>query len=353
MSTFPPRSQQWFNERAAKMRAAKVAKAEIRSASLAPSVPAKRGPGRMKGDKVIRLALNEEKTLAEAVAPILLKQGISFLPETNDRAGSEFLVSALRTGQVTGLRPERRKTIKGRNSFGRHFYQELKAQLKLGLRARTAANGTHGQLPAPTMAPAPAPITPGPVVPLITNQVMQSAVSIHEAPTEFLVATLVARLFKSLEKNGSPELEKKVSELREFNELITSELSELRKQLEALTPTLRHTPSITPFPPQEKPAVKLPRVAILGCRKEQFDFIEYEAKKLGLNLDLRHFDQDQKPVYFQADYAISMRWVRHHWDDHTKESVPAGRYVFLRGGMGQAVVQLREWFDPQFAKASA
>lgn len=353
MSTVP-HSREWYAERCAKMRAAKEAKKGPPTTTPAiASLVAE--PGRVIKRRLSyrRWSSAEAASVAVATAGHLLKQGIHFLPDPSDRIGSQFLLESIRRGQTDVLPPERRRVeIKHRAGISKVFWHELRQALKKPMPAATPAphqNGTNGHAPV-----APAPEVAAPVAAKPEPTPVHTVLSVGDASTELLVATLVGRLFRLLEKNTPPvqlgEIERKVEEQRQFGELITAELSEIRKQVEALTPQLKlplfpAQDTATPFEPEQQ--ARLPRVAILGCRKDQFDVIQHEVEKRGLKLDLKYYDQDQKPVSFTADYAISMRWVRHHWDDHVKAGVPRGQFTFIRGGVGQVIMQLEAWFTKE------
>jgi hypothetical protein len=92
-------------------------------------------------------------------------------------------------------------------------------------------------------------------------------------------------------------------------------------------------------------AVKAPVVAVLGCRKYEFDYIVAGAKAAGLpKIDFRFYDQDTSPTPFRADYAITLKFMNHGWDAQCKNGVPDGNYKFSNGGVSTAIKQLETWF---------
>lgn len=360
--SFTPRTPEWYAERCAKMRNAKAAKSESKPAPAAP--PAAPGlaaaPAREIKRRIgyVRWSMEEIEKVAKLAAHYLLNQGIHFIPDPYDRTGNQFLLQAIQRAQGEVLPAERRRGfIKQRQGISDAFWKELKTCLKqgLGLPLHFVSGNGHKPAVAPT---APATVPPSPEYhpdAAADSTTVQTVLSVGDAPTELLVSTLINRLFRLMEKNSAPvkvtELERQLEERRQYDEMIMAELSELRKQVEALTPQLKlPLDTMTPFPKREV-AEKLPRVAILGCRKDQYDVIAHEVEKLGIKLDLRHYDQDARPVPVNADWSVTLRWVRHHWDDQL--NVPRGQSTFVRGGVGQAVQQLQQWFAPQTVKVTA
>jgi hypothetical protein len=132
------------------------------------------------------------------------------------------------------------------------------------------------------------------------------------------------------------------AELKEMNSLILEEVEGLRKRVETSEEHMRTLDK------QERKVngqerAKLPVVAILGCRKDEFDIIAKRTEERGLKVELRHYEQDTKPRPIAADYAISMKFISHMWDDHISVCVKRGNYTHLRGGMNQVVTQMEAW----------
>ncbi len=344
-----PRSPEWYAQRCAKMRQAKQAKVTPKSETPAPSLAAKPEREIQRRPSYKRWGEMEIRQVAQAVARLLIKQGIHFIPDESDRRGSQFLIQAIRSAQEEVLPPERRRIFRQRKGLADKFWYQVKKCLRATSTAPlppVETNGHAASAPIPPVAP-PKASEPAPG---------QALLAVGDAPTALLISTLVTRLFEHLEKSSAPvktqELERQLEERRQYDEMMMAELSELRKQVEALTPQLKlPLGTLTPFPKAEEPVKKGPRVAILGCRKDQFDVIANEIGKMGLQLDLRHYDQDARPVPVHADWAITLRWVRHHWDDQLH--VPNGQRTFIRGGVGQAVQQLESWFRPLSRKVAA
>lgn len=343
-----PRTPEWYAERAAKMRAAKAEKAKDPVAYVATHPKERRGS--KPGVKKIKWSFDEIATVTAATAPFLIKQGIHYLPDKSDRTGSGFLLEAIKRGQEV-LPAERRRfgaTFTSRNRFPTRFWDKLKLALK---------HAPHQLVPSPAVteaqtngqhAPAPAPEAQTPPSASQAWSVTAITEGLGSTPTQHLVSELVSRLFRMLETKSAPmqleEIQRTLEERRKYDELLTEEMAELRKQVEALT-RFRPVPVASDGTSEhEQERSKLPRVAVLGMFKDQFDVVQHEASKLGIAAELRFYDKEQKPREVNADYAISGRWVNHSWLDQVKRGVPHSKIAFFRGGVGQAISQLLVWF---------
>ena len=65
----------------------------------------------------------------------------------------------------------------------------------------------------------------------------------------------------------------------------------------------------------------------------------------GLEIDFRFYDPDASPHRIKADYALGLKCTNHAWVAQAKEGVPGGNYVFVPGGAGMAINQLKTWFQ--------
>lgn len=250
---------------------------------------------------------------------------------------------------------ERRRLLRSRFNLGDGFYACLKKALK---NPKPQSGFPNGAAPAAQDEPAPAPVLSPTIVAATSGALLaKSPASLDELPTEALVSALVMRLMRGLERQGSAvnptALEQRMKEQEQFAELLTAELADVKKEMEAMRPNLREPIIETPVEAPKPEPGKIHRVAILGCRKDQFDIINEEAKEQKLPVELRHYEQDSHLRRVGEEWAISLRWIKHAWEDQVKQTVPKGQYIFLRGGVMAAVQQLRVWFAPEIPQSES
>lgn len=312
----------------------------------------------------------ELDVIAGHSAHYLLRNGIFILPEKHDRVGLGFLIPAVQDA-VKHLPKERRKLVEFRAQVSPKLQKALKIALKAGGKKMQA------QAPAlPQNAPESKPVAPAVTASAGTNghdhkvitmpglppqpkdeqhEIRPYATELEHATNEQLLSVLLARLFRSLEKKDDghrvAELERIVKDQQAYQELLTSEMADMRNDLRQLQPQLTMAPieehSIAQVALDTK---KAPRVAVVGGREDTFNFIVQGAEEAGMKLDFRYYDMYQKPHDFRADYCLQLRWAGHDWDKKVKDAIPSGRREFVRGGISQALTQLLLWF-PQHAQA--
>lgn len=323
--------------------------------------PSKRYASTKTSGKHVVWTTPELEIIAEHCAAQMLKQGIFIVPEKHDRVGLSFLISAFQEG-VKHLPRERRRLVEARAGVQRHL-PYIKSALRKGAKKlpQESIVKTEAQpvpIPAAQIKEAPAEVIHfhGGKTPEPNNT--ETHVD-GDMSTEQLVAMLVGRILRTLEKPRESakvaELEQKIKEQQEYQEMITTEMAELRARVDQSTNT-----QFTMKPIEEaalaQPEAKEIRVAIIGCLKQQFDRVVAGVRelKLPVQLNLIHIDTNKNGHNFTADYCLSLRWIDHDWWPHIQRAVPNKfRRPFVNGGESAAIRQIATWFMAESAAIHA
>lgn len=320
------------------------------------------------------------------------------IPQSDDTVGCQLFFSQLRGAQQRQLPPERRRKLIGRQELSDNFIADLARRLKdppkekppqyewhpdkqPGL-VRLQIPDTHGparqqtpppnahetissevpQVPKPPEE-VPAVSAPVPVaeIPAKTEQPHKVLVSVEPArlstfsDEEIFSETLrrmlgISKVIAGIqERLPTKEQLAMLSDLHQMQQLVVEETGKITGSVSQLAERMKQVEQdVTKLEKShdERPTDKLiPRVAILGCRKYEVEHIRQGCEQVGLKLDFRHYDQDESPRKIHAEWAISLKWLSHSWDDQIKAAIPNGKYVFLNGGVGMAVNQLKTWFQ--------
>lgn len=291
-----------------------------------------------------------ELSAVQSIAVNKLKSlGVGTVPTKDDYSGSRMLLEIFNSAQHQMLPANRWKKFPSRlhlESCG--LLDNLQTLLRQAPKQTPVeAAGVPPPVSAqPEVPVAPPPQGPGPVSPAVNSAPPFPPAVAPTKPSELPENEIMA----ALQVLGRAITEgrahaKQMGELTEMNTLLMEEVDGLRKRIETLDAAIRGMAKVER---KEEAAAKvdLPVVAVLGCRKEQFDQICTKAEERGLKLTLRHYDQDSAPRPISAQWAVSLRWVRHHWEDQVKKSgIPMSQYSFLpHGGVSQAVQMLELWF---------
>lgn len=308
-----------------------------------------------KANAKIQYTMGEVSLLAETAAEELMKNKIPFVPEMHDNLGLSFLLAAVRTA-MKRLPRNRRRAIEGRQQIG----TPLLRQLKLALR-REAKKAPPEPMPKP--APAPAAPASADIIQLPGSKSAPEPIIEHDEPAhhplkdvsnEALLATLLGRLFKGLERTkeavSDPRvqlLEQEMKAHKEYTDMLVTDLEELRNRFNQF---VAGAAQMTMAPIEEAaPAQANVRVAIIGCLKVQFDRVVQRAAELNLPVKIQfiHLDADKNPSPFSADFCLCMKWLSHKWWAQIKERISQRDHrPFLSGGESTAVSQLAVWFMP-------
>lgn len=288
----------------------------------------------------------ERRAVVLDLARLIRKQGWRHIPDTRDRTGRNFLADFLATAQLV-LPRERRRLSASPTQLGEAFWTLVQGALTTGadLEAKNS-NGTSDHATETTTAlfagpatVAPAPATAAPAGPPEGKVQLDAADPLRSVPLDALLHATFTRLHRNVQQSAA-----KVSELEQLtvmqaednNRLMKADIA-LNQRLAALEARLALVNTTTE---------KLPRVAIVGCRLYEFEHIRQGAEAAGLKLDLRHYDQEANPTKISADWAILMKWGRHAWQDQINAAITnTDRRIFLNGGVGMVITQLKTWFQ--------
>lgn len=318
--------------------------------------------------KTVTWTPQEEHALLVHLSHLMRKQGWKQIPQADDRFGSLMFQDMIRDAQTRACRSTRQRNL----SFARAALEDAGLMPKLEAMARlphlpalppapleidelvnmappkTAVNGNGSHPPhdravgepfIPAVAPAPA--GPDKFAAFSDAELMQAAFG-----RALGLAGRVEALEKSLRK-VEEDASTYAQLVSEENEAITKRAVELANRVTELEERITASSS-------GAGQDKLPVVAILGCRKDEFDLIVKKAPEHGLKLTFKHYEQQQAKVVpvFGCDYAIMMPGLSHAQNDHVQKVIPRGQYLFLSNfSVSRTIAQLQVWFQPEAALA--
>lgn len=265
---------------------------------------------------------HEEGALLIHLAEAMRNQGIP-IPEGSDRFGSIMFKDMIIAAQNATLPVHRRRDLTQARQVLANAGMLERLQKLLDEKKPTTTYAPVEENPAQLVS------APNPAQKPKTN------------------GTALAEALRSLANIFETALEtahKEAEEARELCELAVQENSELRLRLgnvEDRVSNLQQNNHATPPAPRKA----LPRVAILGCHLNEFVHVMQKSRELGLELELKHYEQDSTPTFIREEYAVMMKWASREWMDKMK-SIPADRRAITQGGPSRAVMQLQTWFAP-------
>lgn len=288
----------------------------------------------------------ESKQVAIETARLLNAQGIHMVPTTGDRTGRQMLHEITTTAQIV-LPRNRRRLRAPLHAYNPLFWKFVndsvttKSYLKI---AQPKPEENQQQPPAKTeaktesVAQTSSPPAEPPVAPPAGYAIVNADHPLGNVPTTALFNEIARRL---------ETWDHQMRELKGLSDLLIeeSQRAEYRHQ-DMLQRMARIEPAMKIAPVVEKP---LPKVAIIGCRRDEFEHIAQKCRTTGIRCDLRLYEQNTKPTRIHAEWAIRLKWAGHEWADQVRVSIPRGQYVFMDGGTGMAVAQLKAWFNPSGA----
>jgi len=303
------------------------------------------------------------------------------MPPGHDLMACQIFFSILRSAQDRQLPADRRRKLTGRQELSDPFIMELnrrileppatepkpfwipekKSETQLEIIKREIAPPVPVPAVAEQRPPEPIHVAEIPAKTETPHSVLVSVspTSLRSFSDDEIFAETHRRFAMTLGLSAKVEaLEKRIptveqlsllTELAEMQKLIVEETGALAKNQEALIHRLdsfeAELRKVNTAVGEAPTANLIPRVAILGCRRYEMEHIRQGCEEVGLKLDFRHYDQDENPRKIHAEYAISLKWLNHSWDGQIKDAIANGKYVFLNGGVGMAVNQLKTWFQ--------
>lgn len=318
-----------------------------------PSIPAPDEKPRK-----INWGTDEQRALMIHLSHLMRKQGWKSIPQTEDRTGCIMFNDMVRLAQSNALPLSRRKDM----SFPRgvlidsDMMPRLEAMARLPMLPHLPAPLPEPEVlkPAPVLEHLAPPAAIAPVHHLNGNAHEPSPRRLEDYSDAELFQAATVRLLQHLNRrpDGPTETEMQLAKLTEELHSDFRLLSDANKEIEEkfaqanlhILELERRLNAIT----TEATRTRAPRVAILGCRKDQFDILTAKVAERGMNLDLRHYEQQgAKVVDVFADYAVLMPGIGHTQEHHVKQVVPRGQYVFISEfSVQKAVAQLVCWFQP-------
>lgn len=296
------------------------------------------------------------------------------MPPSHDIVACQLFFAMIRKAIERQLPPERRRKLMGRHELSPSFTAELLKRLvnpptssapywaaRSHEQDRVKAESTPPVAPATTEDSADLHVAEIPATSETAHRVLVSVspTRLKDFTDDELFAetqrrfgallSLPTRLDQLERRLPTPEQFALFGELAEMQKLILEETSVMRKEQDRFEERVREFEQemnkLSTAVGEAPKAKLLPRIAILGCRRYEMEHIRQGCEEVGLKLDFRHYDQDEKPKKIHADYAISLKWLNHSWDNQIKDCIANGKYVFLNGGVGMAVNQLKTWFQ--------
>ncbi len=285
---------------------------------------------------------DERRAVAIEVARLIRRQGWRHVPEPSDRTGRALLTDFLFAAQQLLPRERRRKT-KSPAALGDIFWTLVEAALttKTDLAPPVPVKSASELASEPVPGPVPEAAKGEAATPPAGQAILPEADPLRDVPLAALLQATFRRILIAVDQAQAAN--RRVGELEELNAMQAEDLSQMRKEYQQVQQRIANLETaLQGLPKAEK---KLPRVAIVGCLRYQFDHITHAADAAGLELDFRHYDQETNPTKLSADWAIILKWGSHAWQDQINSAIPAGQHIFLNGGIGMAVNQLKTWFQ--------
>jgi len=330
--------------------------------------------------KNIRWTPEEQSRLTDDAAYHLNRNDFKTIPSGNDIIACQMFMGILRSAQDRQMPPERRRKLTGRQELSDPFITELARKIanppaqeplpfwikpKVEAVAKIEVPRDNQPIPQP-VSRIEKPSEPIQVAELPAKSEEAHRVLVSVAPSSLrsfsddeifaethrrfaLMLGLPAKV-EALEKRvPTAEQLTLLNELAEMQKMIMEETAGMRKSQDAVMARLdvfeAELKKVNTAVVEAPTTNLIPRVAILGCRRYEMEHIRQACEEVGLKLDFRHYDQDENPKKIHAEYAISLKWLNHSWDTQIKDAIANGKYVFLNGGVGMAVNQLKTWFQ--------
>lgn len=264
--------------------------------------------------KIVKWTVQEFAAVGREAAKELLKMGIGIIPNERDRQGTRLLLDCIAQAQAIALtdRMRRRLGVNARGAYNDLLYEFMGRALT----DIQAERSREKQVAALALPPTPAP-------PLAVAPAPPPKVEAVASPFEEMIDQRILKYFHPLENS------------------VTETLVEMSEEIKALKVEITRLKAPSNF----NIPIKYPTCTIGGCRKDQFDFIVKAAKEKGLEVSLRHLDQDQSQVRITTEYCVFMRFVGHvQWDQAQNSGLPPERIAFITGGTEKVIMQLSVWF---------
>lgn len=299
--------------------------------------------GRRPGQKVVHWNSVERDLIARETVKEMMARGVGQVPTEDDRAGSRLILDCARCIQLKHLPPERRrKLISITDIIPNGILGMLAAAMKTAQAEREAAEqaaarakllGLEKKPEQPVVAP---PVNTAPPLPAPAAKVEVPPLSQEELADPILGAANALMLALRVQF-------REMKEIREMHALMVEEVDGLRKRVEASEAHMREIDKVDRTVVAQVKAA-LPKVALIGMRKDVFDQICAKAQERGLRLDFRLYEQGTNPRPISAQWVLAMKFMGHAWEDHAKVAALPGQFGFTNGSVQSVIAQLEAWF---------
>lgn len=299
---------------------------------------------------VVEWSKEEASAFLVHLAHLMRKQNLWHIPDGDDREGCIMLADYARQAQCNALPRHRRFDMQNPRAEmeAMDLFARLGPLLKVPVLPPLPSKAPEIEELMESKAPEAVPQSPqlAPKPPKIA--------SIDEFSDDEIAQAFVAR-FMSHSAHVS-RLEKVLNEVQGMNALLVEEAASLRQKAEETEDRLRALEERHRQAPvaAATPRRSLPRVAIIGCRKDEFDRVVERAKQENLPVEFRLYEQDSRIQPVVAQYAITMKWRSRIWDDLVEKSgIPRSRRSYCDGSINRVHEQLVNWFGSSAKGASA
>jgi hypothetical protein len=226
--------------------------------------------------------------------------------------------SAFNKAQTDFLTPDRRKVPPSWTAIPEPFHKMFKSVWD---RKTSNVGYTTKHVQSPH-APAPAPAAiPKNDDPIIVHVEVEKPVKITDLVEQFDLATLEAAVSKKkmlIDEEKTDRLERLIS-------AITNKPVEPKKVERTYAPVIINPPPIT--------KKHVPRVAIIGPFKDQFNDIERKVREFKIGVELIFCDKEDSKTNIppSCQFAIVTRHSRHKWWDAARTQLGSDNVFFLHG----------------------
>lgn len=264
----------------------------------------------------------EEQFLANLVVPMRLESPEPLLTELCRRAQEQL--------------PEHRH----RTIDTAHNIKPLVLRIKQGLQqVKDQAEKAQSEPSIDRIEAAPPPIlTPDEVLESMSDEALLYYLSSREISLPALLPLLTDKLVKRLEAQGSKKVEE--PETRKLEVRLEGLERKIDQALNAMSSIVRQQshPEVngTHASPKEE-TKKLPRIAILGPRKDQFDELERVCRK---HVRLRWITKDSRtPNFNPSDDWVFLftKWIGHDLQDQAEKAVGKQKIILHPGSITTAI----------------
>lgn len=309
----------------------------------------------------------EELKLITHISYLMRKQGMRQIPSANDPLTREMFAGIVRTAQDNALPRHRHKVMINpkqvlENSFLMPHLEpmlrmpqlpklpdkdleleEIMAQKPSVPQTNGNGNGHHDRDFTQAALATGGRFQAAPGLSLSAPEQIQAVASLSDAEIFREAAGRFAAAAGQIEA-----LAGQVREVRAMNDELLNENKAITERQANTSARLQQVENQLRSLSTEAERHKVPRVGILGCRKDEFDEIVRLWEPYGFKINFRHYDQQtSKDQDVFDDFAICMPGLSHNQTIKVQKIVPNGQWTMLnKFSTTRALTQLKMWFTP-------